>query len=62
MTKFTWAWVWLGFLVALDVVIPWYVLSHVEKMSGAFLFWTIWAAVVVASVFFILRRWREVQR
>lgn len=62
MTKFTWAWVWLGFLVVLDVIIPWYVLSHVEKMSGAFLFWTIWAAVVVASVFIILRRWREVQR
>ena len=62
MTKFTWAWIWLGFLVALDVVIPWYVLNHVEKMSGAFLFWTIWAVVVVASVFIILRRWREVQR
>jgi hypothetical protein len=62
MTKFAWAWVWLGFLVALDIAIPWFVLTRVEKMSGAFLFWTIWAAAAVASVFIILRRWREVER
>ena len=42
MTKSAWAWVWFAFLLALDIAIPWFVLTNVEKMSGAFLFWTIW--------------------
>ena len=62
MSKSAWAWTWLGFLLALDIAIPWFVLSHVEKMSGAFLFWTVWVAVAIASAFFIFLRWREVKR
>jgi hypothetical protein len=62
VTKFAWAWVWFGFLLALDIAIPWFVLTHVEKMSGAFLFWTVWVAAAIASAFFIFLRWREVKR
>jgi len=39
MTKFAWAWTWFAFLLALDIAIPWFALTRVEKMSGAFLFW-----------------------
>jgi hypothetical protein len=62
MTKTAWAWVWFGFLLALDIAIPWYVLTSVEKMSGAFLFWTIWVLAAIISAFVIFLRWREVKR
>ena len=62
MTKSAWAWSWLGVLVVLDIVIPWFVLTHVERMAGAFLFWTIWAAVAIASAFVIFLKWKEVER
>lgn len=55
------AWVWFAFLLALDIAIPWYVLTNVEKVSGAFLFWTIWAAVAIISAFVILLKWRGVE-
>jgi uncharacterized integral membrane protein len=61
MTKSAWGWVWFGFLLALDIAIPWYVLTNVEKVSGAFLFWTVWAAAAIISVFIILSRWRGVE-
>ena len=61
MTKLAWAWAWLGFLVILDIVIPWFVFTHVPKMSGASLFWVLWAAVAIASAFFIFLKWREVK-
>jgi hypothetical protein len=62
MTKLAWAWVWFAFLLALDIAIPWFVLTRVEKISGAFLFWTIWVVVAIISAFVILRRWRGVER
>jgi len=69
MTKSAWAWTWFAFLLALDIAIPWFVLPHVEKwrgellgMSGAFLFWTIWAAVAIISAFIILLKWRGVEK
>lgn len=62
MSKMGWAWLWFGFLLALDIAIPWFVLNDVEKMSGAFLFWTVWVALAIASAFFIFLRWREVKR
>ena len=61
MSKLAWGWTWFGFLLALDIAIPWYVLTSVEKVSGAFLFWTVWVAVAIASAFVILRRWKEVE-
>ncbi len=59
--KFTWAWVWFAFLLALDIAIPWFVLTHVEKMSGAFLFWTVWVVAAIITAFVIFLRWREVK-
>jgi hypothetical protein len=69
MTRSAWGWVWFGFLLALDIAIPWYGLPLIEEwrgeslgVSGAFLFWTIWAAVAIISAFVILLKWRGVER
>lgn len=62
MSKSAWAWVWFAFLLALDIAIPWYALTSVPKVSGAFLFWVVWAAVAIISVFVILWRWRGVEK
>lgn len=62
MTKFAWAWTWFAFLLALNIAIPWFVLTHVEKMNGVFLFWTVWVAVAIISAFVIFLKWREVER
>ena len=59
--KLALAWAWLGFLVILDIAIPWFLLRNVEALSGAFLFWMVWAAVAIASAFIIFVRWREVK-
>ena len=69
MGKTGWAWTWFGFLLALDIAIPWFVLPLVEKwrgellgMSGAFLFWTIWVVVAIVSAFIIFLKWKEVRQ
>jgi hypothetical protein len=62
MSKMGWAWVWFGFLLALDIAIPWFALTHVEKMSGSFLFWAIWAVAAIASAFVIFLKWKEAKR
>jgi len=62
VSKLAWAWAWFVFLLALNIAIPWFVLTHVERLSGAFLFWTIWVAVAIISAFFIFLKWREVKR
>ena len=59
MSKFIWAWVWFALLLVLDIAIPWFVLTRVEKLSGAFLFWTVWVAVAIISAIVISLRWRE---
>jgi hypothetical protein len=62
MSKFVWAWIWFALLLALDIVIPWFVLTHVEKVSGAFLFWTIWVVAAIISAFILFLKWREMKR
>jgi hypothetical protein len=62
MSKSAWAWIWFAFLLALDIAIPWYVLTRVETVSGAFLFWTVWVAVAIISAFVIFLKWKEVER
>jgi len=62
VTKSAWAWTWFAFLLALGIAIPWFVLTRVEKMSGAFLFWTVWVVVAIISAFVIFLKWREVER
>ncbi len=58
VTKGWLIWGWLGFLLLINILIPWYVLADVPRFIGAFLFWTIWAAVAVASMFLVFARWR----
>lgn len=62
MSKFAWAWTWFVFLLVLNIAIPWFVLTHVEKMSGVFLFWAAWVVVAIISAFVIFLKWREVER
>jgi hypothetical protein len=62
MTKSGWAWVWFAFLLALDIAIPWYVLTNVARISGAFLFWIVWAVAAIISAFIIFLKWRGVER
>jgi len=62
MSRFGRLWAWLGFLLVLDIVLPWFVLTRVEQMRGAFLFWSLWAAVAVVTAFAVFLRWREVTR
>jgi len=62
MSKLRWAWAWFVFMLVLDVVIPWAALTHVEAMSGAFLFWIIWVIVAIISAFVVFSKWQEVQK
>jgi len=61
MNKFRWAWTWLGLLVVLDIAGPWFLLSNMARITGAFLFWVVWAAIAITSVFVIFSEWREVK-
>jgi len=53
------AWALFGGLLLADIVFPWYVLGGHAHFSGAFLFWVVWAAVSIASMFVLFLRWRE---
>jgi len=59
MIKSCWAWIWLAFLLVVDLVIPWFALRGIESFSGAFLFWIAWIVVAIASMFAIFLRWKE---
>lgn len=60
MDKVFWAWVaWFIFLFALDFTIPFFVLKGVPKVTGSFLFWTLWIVVATVSMFLIFLKWRE---
>jgi len=49
---------WFIFLFFLDLVVPFTWLSHVQKVTGAFLFWILWTIVALASMFAIFLKWR----
>ncbi len=53
------AWSWLGLLLVVDIVVPWYLLSGQARFTGAFLFWVIWTAVAIVSMFVLFAGWRE---
>lgn len=60
MDKVFWTWVaWFIFLFALDFTIPFFVLKGVPKVTGSFLFWTLWIVVATVSMFLIFLKWRE---
>jgi uncharacterized membrane protein YedE/YeeE len=54
------AWlIWFLVLFLLDFLVPFVWLSSVQKVTGAFLFWTIWTVVAIVSMFAVFLRWRE---
>lgn len=59
MTKSRLAWGWLAVLLVLDLVVPWVLLGNEGGFLGAFLFWVVWTAVAIASMFILLLRWKE---
>lgn len=61
MSKMGWVWIGFVFMLVVDAVIPWFALTHVQKMSGAFAFWLVWVVVAIAAAFVIVRNWREVK-
>ncbi|MEJ2067378.1 MAG: hypothetical protein P8Y09_05415 [Deltaproteobacteria bacterium] len=42
-----------------DFTIPFHALKEVQTVSGSFLFWIIWMAVAIVSMFAIFLRWGE---
>ncbi len=62
MSKTAWAWIWFVFLLIVDVSVPWIVLTHVESISGSFLFWVIWVIAAIISAFIIFMKWQDVAR
>jgi hypothetical protein len=60
MGKAFWGWVcWFIFLFIVDFTIPFRALKEVQTVSGSFLFWIIWMAVAIVSMFAIFLRWGE---
>lgn len=60
MGKAFWGWVcWFIFLFIVDFTIPFRALKGVERVTGSFLFWIIWMAIAIVSMFAIFLRWRE---
>jgi hypothetical protein len=49
---------WFLFLFVLDLLVPFAWLSQVQKITGAFLFWTLWTIVAIVSMFLIFLKWR----
>ena len=50
---------WFLVLVLAAFVVPYTLLSSVEKIYGAFLFWVIFAIIAIISVEAITRSWRD---
>jgi len=50
---------WFGFLLLLDYTLPYTVLSGVNTVYGAFLFWNLFALVAIASMCVLLWKWRD---
>lgn len=60
MGKDFWGWIaWFLFLFLLDFVIPFSWLKDVPKITGSFLFWTLWVSAAIGSMFLIFLRWRD---
>lgn len=53
-----WTWVFI-ILVLLAYVVPFTVLSGVQKVYGAFLFWTLFAVAAIGCMIMITGNWRD---
>jgi hypothetical protein len=61
MGKALWGWMcWFLFLFIIDFTIPFHhTLQDVQKVTGSFLFWIVWMAVAIVSMFVIFLRWKD---
>lgn len=51
---------WFGFLLALNYIIPYTVLKDYNKLLGAYIFWPILTIVVALSCFILVNRWGKI--
>lgn len=56
-TKSKLIWLWLGLLIVADLAVPWHVVGQNDTFAGPFLFWVVWTAVAIVSMFLVFRRW-----
>lgn len=49
---------WVAALVVAAVVVPFTLLSGVQRLTGAFLFWTLFALVVIALIVRTISGWK----
>jgi len=63
MTPLLWRWTgWFAFLLALDLIVPFFILTDHPSLSGSFLFWIIWTLVAIFSMFLMISRWQDRDR
>ncbi len=51
--------IWFLILVLSAFIVPFYFLSNVPKVYGAFLYWGVFAIVAIISVGVITSKWRD---
>ena len=56
--RFFWV-IWLLVLVISAYVVPYVFLDGVQRIKGAFLFWSIFALVAIGSTIRIISYWRD---
>jgi hypothetical protein len=49
----------IGALVTAAVVVPFTALSGIERITGAFVFWTFFALIVIAVIARSVRTWKD---
>lgn len=53
---------WVIFFVIIVLaafILPFYLFSHLPRVYGAFLFWSVFAVIAIISVGIITSQWRE---
>lgn len=53
-----WLLIFLG-LTLISYIVPFVFLNNVEKVYGAALFWTVWAAVFIGLMIKVMSKWRD---
>ena len=51
--------IWFAFLLLLDVLVPFYLLSDIPHAGGSFFFWACWTVVAIGSMFVVFLKWRD---
>ncbi|MDI3547380.1 MAG: hypothetical protein PWR10_1032 [Halanaerobiales bacterium] len=60
MTKRRLLWVvWLVILILSAYIVPYILLHDVNKITGAFLYWTLFALIAIFSTIKIINYWRD---